>query len=500
MSDDCSSFSAPDLPPPTDQSAAGSLYNTSVSGLDSLLTSEAINDIGNARIFTAIYGRELAFTPEWGEGWMFYNGKLWEVGDHKAMAAAMEVISLRVEAFHKLAASDKNVEAKVFARLDKLSTAARLKGILELAKSSLHVPARAYDADPHLFNATNGTIDLHSGTLLPHVPEHYITKMSPVEYIPDAHSPLWLETLDIITCHDVELADFIQLLAGSAVSGDTKLQHFFYLLGEGKNGKSLLTGLWEAVLGGFESTGYAVRIPNETILNKASRTAGSTSSDVMALKGKRLALLSEQEPDIPLNTSRIKEFTGGDSLSAREPNCKQMTFKPSHTLICAGNHIPPVNASDYGFWRRFLVVPFKGSFNSSPIVKELGELHTPKHLSAIMTWMVAGAVRLDKGEWNIPTAVEIASRACQMDGDVLNQWIAECCETGTGKEWTTTLYESYCSWCKERNEYYTSHSMFTRRMQQLHFQKHSSNSKSWLLGIRLLPSCSESDGLECPTS
>lgn len=319
--------------------------------------------------------------------------------------------------------------------------------------------------------------------------------MSTVEYIPGAYSQLWSDTLGIITCGNPELEGFLQLLAGNAISGDTLLQYFFYLFGEGKNGKSLLTGLWEAVLGGFDSTGYAVRIPNETILNKASRPAGGTSSDVMALKGKRMALLSEQQADHPLNTERIKEFTGGDSLTAREPNCKQMTFRPSHTLICAGNYLPQVNASDFGFWRRFLIIPFNGSFVDSPIAKELHLLHTPEHLSSILIWMVEGAIRLGKREWYIPSVIENASREYQMEGDLLHQWIGECCEIGAGKEWTTLLYKSYHAWCRERNEFCISHSAFTRRMKSLHFELHPSNGKNWLLGIRLRPPLPDSDGL-----
>jgi len=101
--------------------------------------------------------------------------------------------------------------------------------------------------------------------------------------------------------------------------------------------------------------------------------------------------------------------------------------------------------------------------------------------------MVEGAIRLGKGEWEIPLIVAQATRECRLDSDLLSQWIGECCITGTGKTWTKELYHSYYGWCKARNEYCGSHSVFTRRMLHLDFQKHSSNGKNWLLGIQLLP-------------
>ena len=46
------------------------------------------------------------------------------------------------------------------------------------------------DVDPFLLNVINGTVDLRTGKLLDHDPEHLITLQAPVMR-PHADAPLW---------------------------------------------------------------------------------------------------------------------------------------------------------------------------------------------------------------------------------------------------------------------------------------------------------------------
>lgn len=155
----------PITPPLVEQPAAGLLCSSSSSGLDSLLLSAPINDIGNAEVFAAAYKRVMAFTPEW-EGWMLYNGKFWESGEYRAIEMAGKIITCRVEAFRSRPNMEADTRVRALARLDASSSAARLKGVLELAKATLHKPANCYDVDPHFLNVSNGTIDLRTGRVV----------------------------------------------------------------------------------------------------------------------------------------------------------------------------------------------------------------------------------------------------------------------------------------------------------------------------------------------
>jgi putative DNA primase/helicase len=465
-----SSFNS--TPPGVRSPAANSIYD------DGGLVKAPVTDLGNAEILANMYRDRTAFVPGW--GWMVYNGKHWEAGEYRVLDFAGDVVRARIAAFKSGDASNA-VTARNLAQLDACSNKARLKGMLDLAASKLYKPAKIFDAHPFLLNVGNGVVNLRSGALLAHSPGLFITRWSPVEYSWEASSRLWVDTVDGIACGDAELAGFLQRLGGYAASGDVSLQLFFYFFGEGANGKSLMTDLWAEALGGFQDAGYAVRLPNETVLGGNERTAGTPTPDLLALKGKRLALLSEQSCDRPLNTERIKDLTGGDSITARAPFREPITFLPTHTLICCGNHVPYINAADHGFWRRFMVVPFRGRFKPSRLGEEL---RTSEQLSAILAWLVRGAMLLNTTDLNIPAVVEDASRECRHEAEPLRGWIEERCES-SGEERTTTLFADFDAWCARRREHRMSQSRFTRKLKQMGYGARKSNGQVLVWGIRL---------------
>lgn len=439
-----------------------------------MLVTPSVSDLTHADIFTALFRDSLAFVPAW--GWMWFNGKYWEGGEHKTLEMAGEVIKMRI------AALNPEKEPRMLRMLENFSNRSRLQGMIDLAKSKLRIPADMFDADPYRLNAGNGVIDLRTGELAPHAPEQHNTKWSPVTYDPDAASTKWHDAVMGIACNDERLYLFLQHLAGYAASGDVSAQRLYYFYGAGANGKSMFTDLIAEVLGGFSDTGYAVRLGNETILGRAERPAGAPSPDLLSLKGKRLALFSEQSGTRFMNTERIKDLSGGDAISARAPHCASVTFHPTHTLVCCGNHVPYVNASDHGFWRRLLVVPFRAQFKPSRLGEEL---HSPENLTAILAWTVKGAMSLFKDDWSIPACIEEASASCRDESNLLTQWLGECCERVNVETWSTTLYDSYNKWCIRRNECRMSQSLFTRQMEQLGFAKRKSNGKPNLQGVRL---------------
>ncbi|MDR1612256.1 MAG: hypothetical protein LBT97_05665 [Planctomycetota bacterium] len=434
--------------------------------------------MGNAVILANLFRDKMAFTPGW--GWMVFNGRYWEGGQYKALGLAGEVINRRIAAF-KAGDIPEDVAKRSIARLEGCSNSNKLRGMLGIAEAKLNAPADGFDANPYLLNVGNGVVDLRSGELQPHSPRHFITKWSPVEYNPNARSHLWDSTVTGIACEDAGLINFFRCLGGYAASGDVSLQMFFYFYGEGANGKSLMTDLWAEVLGGFGDIGYAVRLPNETVLGGSERPAGAPSPDLLALKGKRLALLSEQDDARPLNAQRIKDLTGGDAITARAPHREATTFPPTHTMICCGNHIPLVNASDHGFWRRLKVVPFKGRFKPSRIG---AELRAPKQLSAILAWMVRGATILNKAGLNIPDAVENATWECRNEAEPLRGWIEERCEQG-GEENTNALFGDFAAWRTRRQEARMSQSLFSRALSQMGYAKRKSNGNVLIVGLSL---------------
>jgi len=106
-----------------------------------------------------------------------------------------------------------------------------------------------------------------------------------------------------------------------------------------------------------------------------------------------------QEPDDrePLNTSRMKQFSGEDAVEARGLYADQERFKVSGKLFMMCNTLPPINSMDHGTWRRVRLIPFESCF-VNPGHKDIGKPNVflkDMNLNAkLKRWRVAFLSRL----------------------------------------------------------------------------------------------------------
>ena len=73
---------------------------------------------------------------------------------------------------------------------------AKIRAMLELAKSEVPASPDEFDSAPWLLNAPNGTVDLRTGELREHRREDLLTKMAGADYNPTAAAPTWAATLE----------------------------------------------------------------------------------------------------------------------------------------------------------------------------------------------------------------------------------------------------------------------------------------------------------------
>jgi len=84
------------------------------------------------------------------------------------------------------------------ARRKSLGSNYYLKGVEELAKSMLHLPASAFDAHPDLLVVENGTLNFAEGRLREHRSTDYLTHKTSIIFDPDAKCPIWDEYLEYL--------------------------------------------------------------------------------------------------------------------------------------------------------------------------------------------------------------------------------------------------------------------------------------------------------------
>jgi P4 family phage/plasmid primase-like protien len=86
----------------------------------------------------------------------------------------------------------------------------------------------------------NGTLDLRTGELLPHSPDHRLRYALDIDWDPAAACPVYLDQLRSTLQHDEKAAATFEEFAGLSLVSDQRFQKALYLLGEGGSGKSTL--------------------------------------------------------------------------------------------------------------------------------------------------------------------------------------------------------------------------------------------------------------------
>jgi putative DNA primase/helicase len=155
-------------------------------------------DVGNGRRLVIRYGKDLRYCPAW-DKWLIWDKVRWRIDDDgEIMRRAKKTIrAIYVDAYSQgeLESLD---DVKHALRSESQS---RLNAMIALAQSERGIPVSPHDLDagPLLLNCLNGTLDLTTGTLKKHSRYDLITKLAPVDFIPEANCPLFDKFIRRIT-------------------------------------------------------------------------------------------------------------------------------------------------------------------------------------------------------------------------------------------------------------------------------------------------------------
>jgi len=438
-------------------------------------------DLGNAKRLVHYHGGKLRWVRQW--GWLYWNGKQWEVNEAQAECAAKDIPAKIHLECAELPDGDERKALDKWAFNSEFGK--RISEILRLARSEPEIRADSGDFDRGhwLLNLQNGTLDLKTGELLPHNPANMITKMAGVSFEPEADCPNWLKFLDEIMLGKQSLVTYIQRCVGYSLTGDTSEQCFFMPYGTGNNGKSTLLEIVAAMLGDYgKATDF------KTFLAKDDN---GPRNDLAALAGARFVMAKESERGQKLAESLLKTLTGQDTVEARFLNKEFFSFKPAFKIFLATNHKPMIRGQDLGIWRRVKLIPFEFSVPSDQIdTKLLGKLLV--ELPGILNWAMQGCLDWQRGGLAEPVEVTIATKAYRNEQDVLADFISTECtikkERGKKevKEGSKTLYNAYAQWCKDNSEKPISNRSFASAIRERGYQVEAgAGNQKFVKGLRL---------------
>jgi putative DNA primase/helicase len=399
------------------------------------------NDNGNADRFVDANTANIRYVAKWGR-WLIWNGQRWRLDE------TSEVLSLARQHAHEvlIAASeikDDEKRNKAVSAAIWLGNNSKLKAMLELACSDRRVGVRHddLDADPYLLGVKNGVVDLRTGHFLEGRREDYVTKCMGTEYIEGADCPLWREFLTVVLGGDRELIRYMQRAIGYTLSGLTREQCFFFLHGDGSNGKSTFIETLSSLLGE-----YSQRAPQSLVT--ASQNGREPTHEIARLIGARQVIGAETEDGSRWAESRLKDLTGGDTLTGRYLYQEAFDFKPVLKLWLYGNHKPQLRGTDTGIWRRVRLIPFTAQISDDRKDREL-PAKLLAELPGILNWAVEGFGAWQKEGLRSPKAVTDAVAEYRQDEDVLGEFISEMLvEDPESRISRAELFDRYQSWCR----------------------------------------------------
>lgn len=407
-----------------------------------------------------------------GLGWMRYDGARWsEVNE----AAVVEEIRnwVKLQWASVLEEHKEDQSRDMAERIDnwrRVMTSSRLKALASLARGPLLQDAAAFDAHPDLLNCPNGVVDLRTGELLEPDPAYLMTKMAGVPYDPAAVSPDFDQALRALP-DDVQ--GWYRVRMGQAATGHMASDDLMIVQqGGGKNGKSTLAAVLTRAMGS-----YHVLVSDRVILGNHDQHP----TELMDLKGARLALMEETPEARQLNVQQLKKVVGTPQITARRIRQDSVTFQASHSLFVNTNFKPSVVETDYGTWRRLALVRFPYTFRatqedvrgpedrvSDPDIRDRLVMRQ-EGAQAALAWMVAGAVRwYASGFPVLPSRVVADTDEWRMEGDLIMSFAEQRLEFGPEHHVKLEdLFQSFGQWLMTQG-----HKPWTQRTFQARFQAH----------------------------
>ena len=275
----------------------------------------------------------------------------------------------------------------------------------------------------HLIGFKNGVLVLTFGEdevvqWKAHSPDNYLTTVFPVDF--NLNAPVtegstdfeaWLtEVLD----GDTELVKVCYEAIGSIFhKGSVDMQRGLLLVGEGGTGKSMFLSQIQRLIG------------RENICARSWGDYGNSDFAFGDLYGKALALDSDIDVSRPLSGA-IKPAVTGNILTCNKKYQQPFDFNPFATWIGSINKFPRTRDKTWGFFRRWIVIPFNKTFTTDSRFEALkrklwSDTHTLSRI--ILDAMLIYLLAYQAGSFTVPVAAAELSREMYQSANSVISWL-----------------------------------------------------------------------------
>jgi P4 family phage/plasmid primase-like protien len=406
-------------------------------------------DTDNAELFVKWHGSEFRYVPEKGK-WFWWNGKTWDPnGNARAIRCAQQMGNRIIDG--SKGEQDSQKATKLFKAGLAMRNTSGYTGCLSAAQSMLGKSASEFDADTHLVNVTNGTLDLSArdprDVLRGHQQNDLLTYKTNWRYNPDAQCPIWENFLRHALRGDMEMYRYVQKVVGYMLSGDTSDKSLFFVWGPPNSGKTRFVEQLKVIFG----SDYGVTLMDDALVMKPKM--GGNDNSISALRGKRFATMSELPEGYRINGNLVKQITsGGGTITTMRKYEQEVTFTVQAKILIDTNFRPAVLQDDQALWNRVRLIPFDVVIPEEEQDKQL-EQKLVGESEGILAWAVRGWFMYKKEGLPVPGKMTEAVKDYRDREDWFATFLEDCCDVGTDLMAPAgQLYSVYQEWAQTNGE------------------------------------------------
>jgi P4 family phage/plasmid primase-like protien len=218
------------------------------------------------------------------------------------------------------------------------------------------------DESRNLFAFADKVIDLEANETRDIRPSDYICLHTGYKFPTASNAAVRKELMKVLMSiwEDKKVVQYVLQVIASNLHGRKRFEEFYVWTGRGGNGKGLISEMIKRAYGEYYHS-----IPNDC-LTKRSDKKDAPNPPIARAKGKRFVQAQEPEGEEKLQVGTIKEYTGGDEITARALYSNPVKYVPQFGLFLQCNTIPKLSAIDGGIKRRMVIIRFPFQFVETP--------------------------------------------------------------------------------------------------------------------------------------
>lgn len=252
--------------------------------------------------------------------------------------------------------------------------------------------------------------------LISHTPNYFTFYSLNFNYKYGSSCPTWESVVERIL-PDEDQRELLQQWFGYHLYNNLSLQKFMVFVGEGANGKSVVTKVMSEFLGKENISS----VPLEQMDIRRTFT-------LAAMEGKIANIVEEISETDKVSEGLLKDLVSGGTISVEKKHQDAFQMTPTAKLTFATNNLPHIKDSSHGFWRRMLVLHFNVQISESeqnPNYSNADFWISSGELSGVFEWAIAGFQSLKKYGFTDPRSSRILTEEYRLDSNPFREWLLE---------------------------------------------------------------------------